>query len=290
MAPKVKISSLVSSTSRYARKAAADADKNQNKKLTATEAKALPKDLRDDYRRQAKTKSAITPESFAKDQAAYVAARAKTADKNHDGYLTETEQATLPATLQDNLASYKAHLTGGTTGTIASPFVVPGAGVPASIGGKNLSRLAVSPIAESLIAKMSNDGAGSQLFSAAWKMKPADMAIAMDTPEFMNELLFESTGTSYLRDYPQYYGVAGLTQASTTAEAQATELAAELKPGGDTGQLLRSTKSLTGLMKEPGVEFRRLSWTNNDDASFTGVMAFNTKTGLITSFGWLNEP
>lgn len=291
MAPKVKISSLVASTSRYAKKAATDADKNRNKRLSATESKSLPKDLRDDYRRQAKTKSSISPESFAKDQAAYVAAKAKKADKNHDGYLSVSEEAGLPATLRDNLENYKAHLgSGGSTGTINSPFVVPSAGVPATIGGKNVSKLAVSPIAESLVNQLSNDGAGSQLFSAAWKMKPADMAAAMANPDFMNELLFESTGTSYQRDYPQYYDAARLSISNTTAAAQATELADELKPTTDTGQISRGISSLVDLMKEPGVQFKRLSWSNQDDAAFTGVMAFNPKTGLITSIGWMNEP
>ena len=64
----------------------------------------------------------------------------------------------------------------------------------------------------------------------------------------------------------------------------------DLKSTTDTGQLAQTTASLTALMKQPGVVFKRLSWSNQDDAAFAGVMAFNPKTGLITSFGWMNEP
>src|SRR4051812_16799539 len=129
MAPKVKVSELVSSTARYARKSADAADKNKNKKLTATEAASLPRDLRDDFKRQAKKSAAITPASFARDQAAYVAASAKKADKNKDGYLSVTEEKSMPTDLKDNLASYKAAHSGPATGTGGkSPFIGAGRG------------------------------------------------------------------------------------------------------------------------------------------------------------------
>ena len=59
MAPKVKIADFVASTARYSKKSALAADKNKDGRLTKTEAKSRPKDLRDDYARQAKTKSTI---------------------------------------------------------------------------------------------------------------------------------------------------------------------------------------------------------------------------------------
>ena len=137
---------------------------------------------------------------------------------------------------------------------------------------------------------MENQKGGSTLFSAAWKLKPSELAAAMTDPDFMNQLLFESTGTSYQRDYPQYYSADSLVETDTTAAAAAQEMADDLKSTTDTGQLAQTTASLTALMKQPGVVFKRLSWSNQDDAAFAGVMAFNPKTGLITSFGWMNEP
>jgi hypothetical protein len=38
------------------------------------------------------------------------------------------------------------------------------------------------------------------------------------------------------------------------------------------------------------VQFKSLFWTNDDDAAFKGVMAFNPKTGLVRAFASMNEP
>src|SRR5436190_10275616 len=122
----VKISKLVTSTARYARKAAGAADKNKNRRLTRTEAKQLPKDLRDDFGRQAKGKSSVGVSEFASDQAAYVARSAKAADANRDGVLSASEQARMPKDLQDNLASYDA-ATSGTKGAVLSDVPVSAA-------------------------------------------------------------------------------------------------------------------------------------------------------------------
>src|SRR4051812_23791814 len=119
MAPKVKVAEFIASSARYAKKAAAAADKNADKKLSKTEAKALPKDLRDDYARMAKKKPNVTVASFARDQAAYVAVAAKKADKNKDGIISGPEaKGALPADLRDNYANYLDSLstTGGPTG------------------------------------------------------------------------------------------------------------------------------------------------------------------------------
>ena len=66
-------------------------------------------------------------------------------------------------------------------------------------------------------------------------------------------------------------------------------MADDLRQAGDTG-IATTTRGLADLMNQPGVQFKRLSWTNNDDAAFAGLMAFNPATGQIAAFGWMNEP
>ena len=290
MVSRVKIKDLVSSTARYAKKAATAADQNKNKKLTATEARALPADLKDDYKRQAKKKPVVTPASFAADQAAYVAASAKKADKNKDGYLSELEEKSLPKDLKDNLANYKLH--SGTPTTVTSPFVGSGSGTSLTIGAVRATSLPLSSAVNTLLGTLGTQG-GSSTYGAAFKLTPAALQDALAHPElhpdFMNQLLFAATGTSYNHDYPDYYGPDGLSVSNTTATAGATEMADDLRQSPDTG-IASTTRGLADLMNQPGVQFKRLSWTNNDDAAFTGLMAFNPATGQVASFGWFNEP
>src|SRR5437868_4687910 len=93
---RVKIKDFVASTKRYARKSARAADKDKSGRITRGESKALPKDLRDDFARQAGKKGYVGTEKFAADQAAYVEAMARHADADHDGVLDAKEIATLP--------------------------------------------------------------------------------------------------------------------------------------------------------------------------------------------------
>jgi hypothetical protein len=289
MPSKLKIADLVASTSRYAKKAATAADKNANQKLSATEARSLPADLKDDYKRQARATTGITPESFARDQAAYVAASARRADKNKDGYLSVTEQAAMPADLQDNLASYQAHSGTGSTG---SSFLGAGAGTRTKLDGVNATKKNLSQSATDLMATFDQQG-GSQHFSAAWKLMPTALKDVLAHPEnhadFMTQLLFDSTGTPYHRDDPTYYSTDQLVEIITTAAAGAAEMADDVRQTPDTG-IAATTAGLTALMNKPGVEFRRLSWSNGDDAAFAGLFAFDKATGQITGFGWYNEP
>ncbi len=292
MAPRIKITEFVASTARYSRKAATRADKNKNSRLTAAEAKALPADLQDDYKRQAKKKPAMSPAAFAKAQTAYAAASARHADKNHDGYLSASEQRALPRALRDNLANFNTASTDRVPGGAASPFLGAGRGANQKLGGVKASKLPVSTAVARLMKKLEAQ-AGSTVFSAGWKFAPAELANALahpdKHPDFLNHLLFESTGTSYQRDYPDYYDAARLSESRTSPAAAAKEIADDLRQGNDAG-ILGTTRGLVALMNAPGVQFTRLFWTNDDDAAFMGLMAFNTRTGEVASFGWVNEP
>ena len=256
MAPKVKISEFVASTARYAKKAALAADKNSDGKVSLTESKALPVDLRDDYSRQAKLKSTITPAAFARDQAAYVARSAGKADKNKDGSLSAAEASALPADLKNNFANYARNAGGGVT---LGSFVGKGRGKADTLDGKSVTRMPLATGTQSLIGKLQTDTAGMPSFAAAWKAKPADVAAAFANPAanmtFLNDLLFHSTGTRYQKDYPQYYTPDGLTAAPMTASAALTDLSAAF----ETPAAIADAKKLLGSIEEPGTKLLKLS-------------------------------
>jgi hypothetical protein len=275
MATRVKVKSFVASTAKYARKSARKADKNKNKKLTRTEAKALPKDLQDDFRRQAKGKSSVGVEKFASDQAAYVSTSSKRADKNKDGYLNATEAAKLPATLKDNFANYGKPAAATTTLTRDS-----------------------TPIGQlALLGQLKANADGMSAYVSTWKFDPAQVADIVAHPsahkDFLNHLLFESTGTSFERDYPTYYTPAGLSVTKLTAanagEALATDFRDNAQDDAAKNAIDRDSKALVKSFGD-GVSLMKLFWTNNDDAWFSGVFAFNSKTGKISGAGPYSEP
>ena len=273
MASGIKVKSLIASTAGYAKKSATAADKNKNGRLTRAEAKALPKDLQDDFKRQAKGKVSVKVADFAKDQTAYVARSANKADKNKDGLLSASEQAKMPKDLADNLKSFAAGSTKGGLnmgGVFLKPAAVP----------QGLSRAASD---------------ASLSYSAAFKGSPADVAAMAADPqgnkEFFNQLLFAATGTSYLKDYPEYYGPDGLGVSTTTANAAATEMVDDrIEPGTDRADFTAKMKAVTAELSGPNVKLFRALWTNNDDAAFQGVLALDTKSGAIRAAGWYNEP
>ena len=292
MAPKVKINEFVASTARYAKKAALAADKNKDGKVSKAEAKSLPVDLRDEYGRQARKKSSITPASFASDQAAYVAAGARKADKNKDGILTAVEAKSLASALQNDYQNYAAGLEGG-SGVTAGDFVGKGRGTSDPLGGKPFTKLPVSASIQTTVDALSTDSGGSPTFAAAWKGKPADLTAPLADPqahkEFFNDLLFHGTGTRYQKDYPDYYNADGLTVTPMTAAQALADLKSGF-PDGDTAKTSAEAKALVDAMKEPGARFFSLGWTNNDDASFSGIVAINQTSGQIKAAGYYNEP
>lgn len=290
MASKVKIADFVASTARYAKKSAAAADGNKDGKLSKTEAKALPKDLQDDYSRQAKTRS-VTTASFATDQAAYVALASRQADKNHDGSLTDVEAAALPTALRENFANYAAKGTGSTGGS----FVGKGKGKSDTLGGLPFNALPLAPAIRKLVAAASTDAGGAVTFGAAFQGKPADVARMLADPElnktFFNDLLFHATGSNYQQNYPAYYGPDGLTISTpTSANAIADWVSSTTSPDGSASKLSNDVKALVAAINDPGTKLVKLSWTNHDDASFDGVFAVNASTGQIRAAGWMNEP
>lgn len=296
MAAKVKISEFVASTKRYAKKAALAADKDKNNKLSKTEAKGLPKDLRDDYARQAKTKSVITPAGFAQDQAAYVAASAKQADADGDGLLSAAEAKNLPRSLKNNYADYVANA--GTQSTpAAGGFVGKGKGKVQTLGGKSFTNLPVSASVQKLVAKLATDSTITSAYAAAFKGKPADLAAALgakDNAQFFNDLLFRATGTTYDIDYPDYYVPSQLSVSEYTAAQALQDVQGDFS--GSTAPTASAVpadvKALFDAMamKGPGVKFYKLLWTNHDDASFYATVAANASTGEIRAIGQVNEP
>lgn len=294
MASKVKIAQFVASTARYAKKAALAADKNENGKLSKTEAQSLPKDLRDDYARQAKTKN-VTTTSFAADQAAYVAAASRRADKNKDGVLTATEARSLPAAVKNNYQNYAASLD-STPGVAPGGFVGKGAGKIQLLGGKPFSNLPLSASIGQLVAQLATDSGNSTVYAAAFKGKPSDLAAALAAPQsnkqFFNDLLFRATGTTYDLDRPDYYTPQGLTVTPLSASQARAGLISQLSgtTSPNHGSVTADTKVLIEAMKGPGVKFFELSWNNGDETSFDATVAINPATGQIKATGWFSEP
>jgi hypothetical protein len=295
MASKMKIAEFVASTARYAKKAGLAADKNKDGKVSRTEAKSLPVDLRDDYARQAKLKSTITPGGFARDQAAYVAAASRRADKNKDGVLTKTEAKSLAAALKNNYENYAASL-GSTPVTPTDGFVGKGKGKVETLGGKSFSNLPLSTGISQLVAKLATDADNPNAYAAAFKGKPSDVAAALANPQankqFFNDLLFRATGTTFDKDYPDYYVPSELSINALTAAQALSGLIGEFSENGTptSSEVPADAKALLDAMKEPGVKLFHLNWNNQDDASFDATIAMNPATGTIRVVGQFNEP
>ena len=291
----VKISDFVASTARYAKKAALAANTTKDGKLSKTDAKNLPSDLRDDYARQAKLKATITPESFARDQAAYVAAAAKKADKNKDGVLSATEAQALPASLKNNYKNFAASVANPPVPAVGG-FIGSGAGKNQTLGGKAFANLPLSAGVNQLLQKLRTDSDSATAYGAAFKGKPADVAAFLVNPDahkqFFNDLLFRATGTTYDKDYPQYYVADQLTIAPFTAAQALSDLTSDFS-GSSTatsGQVPADTAALMDVMKAPGTKYFKLNWNNADDASFSATVVINPASGEIKVVGSYNEP
>ncbi len=291
----VKISDFVASTARYAKKAALAADKGKDGKLSKADAKNLPVDLRDDYARQARLKSTITPAGFARDQAAYVAAAAKRADKDKDGVLSATEASHLPASVKNNYKNFAATL-GTSPAPSASDFIGSGAGKKQTLGGKSFVNLPLSAGIQQKLEKLQTDSDESSTYGAVFKGKPADVAAALANPEankqFFNDLLFRATGTAYDLNYPQYYVASELSIAPFTAAQALDDLVGDFSGSStvNSAQVPADVAALVDAMKAPGTKFFKLNWNNQDDASFSATVAINPATGEIRAVGTFNEP
>ena len=199
----------------------------------------------------------------------------------------------MPKALQDNYANYLAAASQPASGTGA--FVGKGAGKSDPLGGLAATRLPLSTPATKLLAALSADSAGVPAFAAAWKMKPADLAQMLANPEahkeFFNDALFHGTGTDYETSYPTYYNADGLTISNLTKAGAVSQLMDNFNSAdGNPAAVKKDINAALAAINEPGTKLLNLSWTNNDDASFNGVFAFNATTGQIKAVGSYIEP
>ncbi len=111
---KVKVESFVAASRTYLEK---NLDKvntvGSKSTIRASEAKNLPKDLRDNVAKLAPDGKAIKKSDLMAGYMKDVTAALKKADANKDGYLTLTEAKKLPAHVRDNFNNY-ANAAGGT--------------------------------------------------------------------------------------------------------------------------------------------------------------------------------
>jgi hypothetical protein len=103
------INAFVKSIRGYVTANVKNANGDANPYLTKTEAKALPKDLKDNYethRVLGNGNSTVVADKFIQKFTDYVAVQARKADANNDGYLTATEARKLPKDVRDNFANF----------------------------------------------------------------------------------------------------------------------------------------------------------------------------------------
>lgn len=103
--PSVNVADFTSKSASYARAAIAKANANGSTYLTLTEAKSLPKDLKDNFE-NFRGEGSVSAAKFATAYAAYVKAAAQKADTNDNGLISPSEVKKLPFDLQDNLANF----------------------------------------------------------------------------------------------------------------------------------------------------------------------------------------
>jgi hypothetical protein len=107
--PSFKISDFVASSKSYVKSAVRNANTDGNAYLTKAEAKALPKDLKDNFethRVLAQDNARVSVSKFTTNYPKYVAVQARAADANGDGILSAAEQKKLPKDLRDNAANF----------------------------------------------------------------------------------------------------------------------------------------------------------------------------------------
>ena len=103
------INAFVSSIRGYVTASVNRANVDGNPYLTKAEAKALPRDLKDNYeahRILGNANDRVAAQKFIEKFTAYVAVQAHRADLNSDGYLTAEEAKRLPKDVRDNFANY----------------------------------------------------------------------------------------------------------------------------------------------------------------------------------------
>lgn len=105
MSASVNVSDFVSRSARYVRAATAAANADGNRYLTTQEAKALPKDLKDNFE-LIRASGPLTTSKFISLYQRNVSIWAGYVDANKDGALSPVEQRKLPGYIKDNVANY----------------------------------------------------------------------------------------------------------------------------------------------------------------------------------------
>ena len=103
------INAFVKSIRSYVTSSVKAANADGNAYLTKSEAKALPRDLQDNFeahRVLGNGNERVAARKFIEKFTGYVAVGAEKADKNHDGYLSATEAKDLPKDVRDNFANF----------------------------------------------------------------------------------------------------------------------------------------------------------------------------------------
>ena len=103
------INAFVSSARSYVTSSVRKANVDANPYLTRAEAKALPKDLKDNYethRVLGNGNDRVAANKFIQKFTDYVAVKAHQADANGDGLLSTAEAKKLPKDVRDNFANF----------------------------------------------------------------------------------------------------------------------------------------------------------------------------------------
>lgn len=104
---KVSVKSFVAASEKYVGNSVKRANGAGAATLSKTEAKKLPKDLRDNFSNyRDRTGGTVQVKEFTQSFKAYVQATVARADKDGDGYLTRADSKKLPADLRDNFLNF----------------------------------------------------------------------------------------------------------------------------------------------------------------------------------------
>lgn len=121
----IKVSDFIKASRTYVQKNVKEANRDGNPYLTKAEAKALPRDLRDNFeahRVLGQDNARVSVKKFEQNFVAYVAVNARKADKDGDGILHATDMGKLPRDLRDNFGNFVEATTG--LHTVKSPAIL----------------------------------------------------------------------------------------------------------------------------------------------------------------------
>ncbi|MBL9038783.1 MAG: hypothetical protein JNG84_09735 [Archangium sp.] len=124
---KLSVTKFVQASAKYVDANLKKIDLNRDGKVSAAEAKALPKDLRDNFESFRAKKSgtgAVSVKEFAASFKSYVSTTAKKADADKDGFLKQADTKKLPVDLRDNFLNFYKATEAQAVGTRGTPMTV----------------------------------------------------------------------------------------------------------------------------------------------------------------------